>query len=55
MKKAHPVRMRIIEVRQKCPNGHRVGDEWLVDGRTPGGPVAGGAQAIDNDGRCAGG
>ena len=37
MKKAHPVRMRIIEVREKCPHGHRVGDEWLVDGSTPGG------------------
>ena len=45
---ARPVRMCIIEVRQKCPNGHRVGDEWLVDGRTPGGQQSGcGAGATD--------
>jgi len=37
MKKAYPVRMRIIEVRKACPHGHRVGDEWLVDGSTPAG------------------
>ena len=37
MKGAHKVRMRIIEVKKKCPRGHEVGDEWLVDGATPGG------------------
>ncbi len=21
----------------RCPNGHAVGDEWIVDGKTPGG------------------
>jgi uncharacterized repeat protein (TIGR04076 family) len=37
MATSHPVRMRIIEVRKKCPRGHKVGDEWLGDGATPGG------------------
>jgi len=37
MKKSHAVRMRVIEVRGKCPNGHTVGDEWLVANKTQGG------------------
>jgi uncharacterized repeat protein (TIGR04076 family) len=37
MKGAHKVRMRIIEVTKKCPRGHTVGEEWVVDGATPGG------------------
>jgi uncharacterized repeat protein (TIGR04076 family) len=31
----HAVRMRIVDVRKRCPQGHRVGQEWIVDGRTP--------------------
>ncbi len=41
MNKSHPVRMRVIEVRKSCPNGHQVGDEWSVDGKTPGGMCMG--------------
>lgn len=37
MNSARPVRMRIIEIKKKCPNGHQAGEEWVVDGTTPGG------------------
>lgn len=37
MSRSHPVRMTVVEVRKVCPNGHKVGDEWLVQNRTPGG------------------
>jgi uncharacterized repeat protein (TIGR04076 family) len=26
----HAVRMRIVEVKKRCPNGHRVGEEWTT-------------------------
>ena len=37
MKSSHPVRMRIVEIKKKCPHGHQVGEDWVVDGTTPGG------------------
>lgn len=39
------VRIRVIEVRApsgRCPNGHRVGDEYVVGGHTPKGVCLGG-------------
>ncbi|HSN54390.1 MAG TPA: TIGR04076 family protein [Candidatus Sulfomarinibacteraceae bacterium] len=42
MAKSHPVRMRVLEVKGLCPNGHKVGDEWLVRNKTPGGICMGG-------------
>jgi len=37
MSRQYPVRMRIIEIKGACPNGHRVGEEWLVKRKTPAG------------------
>jgi uncharacterized repeat protein (TIGR04076 family) len=37
MNNARKVRMRIVEIKKKCPRGHQVGEQWLVDGTTPGG------------------
>lgn len=37
MKGAYPVRMRIVSISGRCPNGHEVGEEYVVDGRSPGG------------------
>jgi len=37
MKGAHKVRMRIVGIAKACPRGHSVGEEWVVDGTTPGG------------------
>lgn len=31
------VRMRIVSIRGKCPNGHRVGEEYVVGRKTPAG------------------
>ncbi len=31
------VRITLLSQLQGCPNGHRVGDQWLVEGKTPGG------------------
>ncbi|MBN1478069.1 TIGR04076 family protein [Candidatus Sumerlaeota bacterium] len=37
MAQASPVRMRIISIAGKCPNGHQVGEEYLVQSKTPAG------------------
>lgn len=31
------VRITLLSQRKACPNGHRVGDTWLVRGQTPAG------------------
>lgn len=33
----HAVRITLASQLQGCPNGHRIGDEWLVEGKTPAG------------------
>ncbi len=33
----HAVRITLVSQLAKCPNGHRVGDSWLVERKTPGG------------------
>ena len=33
----YPVRITLVSQRKSCPNGHKVGDEWLVERKTPGG------------------
>ncbi|NOZ78369.1 MAG: TIGR04076 family protein, partial [Acidobacteria bacterium] len=37
MTRTYPVRMRIIQIKGTCPNGHQVGQEWLVERQTPAG------------------
>jgi uncharacterized repeat protein (TIGR04076 family) len=37
MAQGSPVMMRIISIAGSCPNGHQVGEEYLVDGLTPAG------------------
>jgi uncharacterized repeat protein (TIGR04076 family) len=31
------VRITLVSQLRSCPNGHRVGDEWLVERKTPAG------------------
>jgi len=31
------VRMRIVSIAGRCPNGHRVGEEYVVERKTPAG------------------
>lgn len=33
----HTVRITLVSQKASCPNGHCVGDEWLVERKTPGG------------------
>lgn len=37
MAEASPVRMTIVAIDGSCPNGHRVGEQYLVEGTTPAG------------------
>ena len=37
MAKASKVKMKIVEIAGGCPNGHQVGEEYLVDSFTPAG------------------
>jgi uncharacterized repeat protein (TIGR04076 family) len=34
---ARTVRITLVSQQAKCPNGHRVGDQWLVERKTPAG------------------
>jgi uncharacterized repeat protein (TIGR04076 family) len=36
MEQRHVVRITLTSQLKKCPNGHEVGDEWVVAGKTPG-------------------
>ncbi len=40
------VRMRIVSIRDVCPNGHEVGEEHVVRDRSPGGICLGSLNAI---------
>ena len=31
----HKVSIKIISAEGKCPNGHEVGDEWIINRKTP--------------------
>ncbi len=33
----YDVRITLVSQLKRCPNGHHVGDEWVVGRRTPGG------------------
>jgi len=37
MATSHPVLMTIISIAGTCPNGHKLGEQWLVKRRTPAG------------------
>lgn len=37
MAKSHQVRMEIVAIDGTCPNGHSVGESWVVDHKTPAG------------------
>jgi uncharacterized repeat protein (TIGR04076 family) len=37
MAQRHVVRITLTSQLKKCPNGHKVGDEWVVAGKTPAG------------------
>jgi uncharacterized repeat protein (TIGR04076 family) len=41
MAKRYDVKITLISQLKKCPAGHRVGDEFLVSGYTPGGMCMG--------------
>jgi uncharacterized repeat protein (TIGR04076 family) len=41
MAKTHSVRIRVVSQAHRCPNGHKVGDEWIVRRKTPGGMCMG--------------
>jgi len=31
----HKIRLKILSSDGACPNGHKVGDEWILDRKTP--------------------
>ncbi len=37
MARRSDVRITLVSQLGRCPNGHRVGDQWLVERKTPGG------------------
>jgi uncharacterized repeat protein (TIGR04076 family) len=37
MAESYKVRVKVISQKGSCEAGHKVGDEWLVDEKTPGG------------------
>lgn len=37
MARRHDVRITLVSQLARCPNGHRPGDAWLVERKTPGG------------------
>lgn len=46
MASGRPVKMTIVDIRDTCPNGHRVGEEYLVKHKTPGGICMGAFSSI---------
>jgi uncharacterized repeat protein (TIGR04076 family) len=34
---ANKIQVKIISAEGKCPNGHKVGDEWIINRKTPAG------------------
>ena len=41
MARRYDVRITLVSQRKKCPNGHKVGDQWLVGRKTPAGVCLG--------------
>ncbi len=41
MARHHDVRITLVSQRKRCPNGHQVGDQWLVGRKTPAGMCLG--------------
>jgi uncharacterized repeat protein (TIGR04076 family) len=37
MSRRYPVRVTLVSQLKKCPNGHSVGDQWVIERKTPGG------------------
>jgi uncharacterized repeat protein (TIGR04076 family) len=37
MASGKPVRIRTVDIRDRCPNGHQLGEEYLVHHKTPDG------------------
>ncbi len=37
MPRGAAIRITLTSQRKGCPNGHAVGDSWIVDGKTPAG------------------
>ena len=37
MARRYNVRITLTSQLQKCPNGHRIGDQWLIERKTPSG------------------
>lgn len=35
MAESKPLRTPIIDIKKTCPNGHQIGQEWIVKHRTP--------------------
>jgi len=46
MKKRYDVKITLISQLKSCPNGHKVGDEFIVGRRTPGGICLGAFGAL---------
>jgi uncharacterized repeat protein (TIGR04076 family) len=46
MGRRYDVRITLVSQLRKCPNGHAVGDTWLVGRKTPGGICMGAFNAI---------
>jgi uncharacterized repeat protein (TIGR04076 family) len=41
MSRRHAVRITLVSQLKKCPNGHEVGDQWLIQRKTPAGMCLG--------------
>ncbi len=41
MSRRHDVRITLVSQLARCPNGHQVGDRWLVGRKTPAGMCLG--------------
>ncbi len=46
MAQRYDVRITLVSQLKACPNGHRVGDEWLVGRKTPAGMCLGAFNSV---------
>jgi uncharacterized repeat protein (TIGR04076 family) len=46
MATSSPVRMTIVGIRNKCSNGHKLGEQYVVRNKTPGGICLGSFGAV---------
>jgi uncharacterized repeat protein (TIGR04076 family) len=37
MARRYPIRITLVSQLKNCPNGHKVGDHWVIDRKTPAG------------------